>query len=132
LLPSLKERSEAILPLAEYFATKFGTSFGKRIPGFTEDAKDSLVSYGWPGNIRELQNVIERAVILSSGTIDASLLNLETEPDRRDLAEGLLKSNERELIRKTLEETDGNRRKAAEVLGISLRTLQYRIKEFGL
>ena len=132
VLPSLKERSEAILPLAEYFATKFGASFGKRVTGFTEDAKNALVSYGWPGNIRELQNVIERAVILSAGTIDASLLNLETESDRRDLAEGLLKSNERELIRKTLEETDGNRRKAAEVLGISLRTLQYRIKEFGL
>ena len=132
VLPSLKERSEAILPLAEYFAKKFGASFGKKIPGFTEDAKNALASYGWPGNIRELQNVIERAVILSAGTIDASLLNLETESDRRDLAEGLLKSNERELIRKTLEETDGNRRKAAEVLGISLRTLQYRIKEFGL
>ena len=132
VLPSLKERSEAILPLAEYFATRFGASFGKRITGFTEDAKDALVSYGWPGNIRELQNVIERAVILSAGAIDASLLNLETDSDRRDLAEGLLKSNERELIRKTLEETDGNRRKAAEVLGISLRTLQYRIKEFGL
>jgi len=132
VLPSLRERSEAILPLAEYFATKFGASFGKRIPGFTEDAKNALTSYGWPGNIRELQNVIERAVILSAGAIDASLLNLETESDRRDLAEGLLKSNERELIRKTLEETDGNRRKAAEVLGISLRTLQYRIKEFGL
>jgi DNA-binding NtrC family response regulator len=132
LLPSLKERSEAILPLAEYFATKFGASFGKRISGFTEDAQNALISYGWPGNIRELQNVIERAVILSAGEIDASLLNLETESDRRDLAEGLLKSNERELIRKTLEETDGNRRKAAEVLGISLRTLQYRIKEFGL
>ncbi len=132
VLPSLKERSEAILPLAEYFAKKFGASFGKKIPGFTEDAKLALASYGWPGNIRELQNVIERAVILSAGAIDASLLNLETGSDRRDLAEGLLKSNERELIRKTLEETDGNRRKAAEVLGISLRTLQYRIKEFGL
>ncbi|OPY10813.1 MAG: Transcriptional regulatory protein ZraR [Syntrophaceae bacterium PtaU1.Bin231] len=132
VLPSLKERSEAILPLAEYFAKKFGASFGKRIPGFTEDARNALTSYGWPGNIRELQNVIERAVILSAGVIDASLLNLETEADRRDLAEGLLKSSERELIRKTLEETDGNRRKAAEVLGISLRTLQYRIKEFGL
>ena len=132
VLPSLKERSEAILPLAEYFATKFGASFGKRISGITDDAKNILVSYGWPGNIRELQNVIERAVILSAGIIDSSLLNLETEADRWDLAEGLLKSNERELIRKTLDETDGNRRKAAEVLGISLRTLQYRIKEYGL
>ncbi len=131
-LPPLKERGDAILPLAEYFAAKFGAAFGKRVPSLSEDAKSALVSYGWPGNIRELQNVIERAVILSAGTIEASLLNLDSEPDRRGAAEGLLKSSERELIRKTLEESGGNRRKAAEVLGISLRTLQYRIKEFGL
>lgn len=131
-LPPLKERSDAILPLAEYFAAKFGAAFGKRVAALSEDAKTALVSYGWPGNIRELQNVIERAVILSSGTIEASLLNLEFEPDRRGAAGGLLKSSERELIRKTLEESGGNRRKAAEALGISLRTLQYRIKEFGL
>ena len=131
-LPPLKERSDAILPLAVYFAAKFGAAFGKRVPALTEDAKSALVSYGWPGNIRELQNVIERAVILSSGTIEAALLNLEPEPGRLDAASGLLKSSERELILKTLEETGGNRRKAAEVLGISLRTLQYRIKEFGL
>jgi len=131
-LPPLKERSDAILPLAEYFAAKFGATFGKRVPALTEDAKSALVSYGWPGNIRELQNVIERAVILSSGTIEAALLNLEPEPGRLDAAGGLLKSSERELILKTLEETGGNRRRAAEVLGISLRTLQYRIKEFGL
>ena len=131
-LPPLKERGDAILPLAEYFAAKFGAAFGKRVPSLSEDAKSALVSYGWPGNIRELQNVIERAVILSAGTIEASQLNLDSEPDRRGAAEGLLKSSERELIRKTLEESGGNRRKAAEVLGISLRTLQYRIKEFGL
>ncbi len=131
-LPSLHERSEAILPLAEYFVAKFATSFGKRISGFTEDARKALISYSWPGNIRELQNVMERAVILSSGCIDASLLNLETEPDRHELGEGILKSNERELIRKTLEDTGGNRRKTAELLGISVRTLQYRIKQCGL
>jgi len=131
-LPSLRERADAIVPLAEYFAAKYGASLGKRIQGITADAKRVLLAYGWPGNIRELQNVIERAVILSSGQIDASILNLETEPDRGELVEGLLKSNEKELINKTLEETNGNRRKAAELLGISLRTLQYRIKEYGL
>lgn len=133
VLPSLKERSEAILPLAEHFMSKFAASFGKKTPGLTDDARIALTAYGWPGNIRELQNVIERAVILSSGPIDASVLNIETGPeDRRELADGLLKSSEKELIRKTLEETGGNRRKAAELLGISLRTLQYRIKEYGL
>ncbi len=131
-LPTLKERSEAILPLAEYFASKFGASFGKKISGFTEDAKSALLAYRWPGNIRELQNVIERAVILSSGLIDKTQLNLETSLGSTDAADGLLKLGEKELIRKTLLETKGNRREAAEILGISLRTLQYRIKQYEL
>lgn len=129
-LPMLKERSEAILPLAEYFASKFGASFGKKISGFTEDAKSALLAYRWPGNIRELQNVVERAVILSSGLIDTPQLNLETSLGATDAADGLLKLGEKELIRKTLLETKGNRREAAEMLGISLRTLQYRIKQY--
>jgi DNA-binding NtrC family response regulator len=131
-LPTLKERSEAILPLAEYFASKYGASFGKKIAGFNELAKVALLTYRWPGNIRELQNVIERAVILSGGVIDVPLLNLEIDPEASDVASGLLKLGERELISKTLAETGGNRKKAAEILGISLRTLQYRIKEYGL
>ena len=131
-LPTLKERSEAILPLAEYFASKYGASFGKKIVGFNEGAKVALLAYRWPGNIRELQNVIERAVILSGGVIDVPLLNLEIDPEAADVASGLLKLGERGLISKTLAETGGNRKKAAEILGISLRTLQYRIKEYGL
>lgn len=131
-LPTLKERNEAILPLAEYFASKFGASFGKNISGFTESAKSALLNYGWPGNIRELQNVIERAVILSGGMIDLPQLNLDIAPGAADAADGLLKQSERELIRKALADTGGNRRKAAEILGISLRTLQYRIKEYGI
>jgi len=131
-LPTLKERSEAILPLAEYFALKFSASFGKKISGFTETAKAALSAYRWPGNIRELQNVMERAVILSGGVIDIMQLNIETSPGATDTANGLLKLGEKELIRKTLLETKGNRRKAAEMLGISLRTLQYRIKEYEL
>lgn len=132
LLPPLADRPEAILLLAEYFANKFAVSFGKKFSGFTPSAQAALNRYGWPGNIRELQNVIERAVILSSGEVDAHLLNLEFSEDETPPADGLLGNLERETIQKVLNEVGGNRKKAAQVLGISLRTLQYRIKEYGL
>jgi DNA-binding NtrC family response regulator len=131
-LPPLVERREAILALAEFFAEKFAAAFGKKMDGFTPSAKSALLEYGWPGNIRELQNVIERALILSSGKIDVLHLNLETPTQTPPAAEGLLKASERETIRKILSEVGGNRKRAAEILGISVRTLQYRIKEYGL
>jgi len=131
-LPSLAERREAILPLAEYFLKKFAAAIGKSISGFSPGALLALENYPWPGNVRELQNVIERAVILARGEIDAKHLNLE--PPRAPLvsAESILKANERDTIRKVLDEVGGNRKQAAQILGISLRTLQYRIKEYGL
>jgi DNA-binding NtrC family response regulator len=130
-LPPLAERPEAIIPLANFFLLKFAKAFGKKVTGLTPSAQSGLVEYGWPGNIRELQNVIERAVILSAGEINASQLNLEISgeapPER-----GLLRNLERETIQKVLVETGGNRKRAAQILGISLRTLQYRIKDYGL
>jgi DNA-binding NtrC family response regulator len=132
VLPPLKERAEAILPLAEYFATKFAAAFGKGVKGFTTEAKSALKAYAWPGNIRELQNVIERAVILAADQIDVHHLNLDVPEQRAPYGEGLLKAAEREMIEKALSEVGGNRKRAAERLGISLRTLQYRIKEYGL
>ncbi|MBP2678705.1 MAG: two component, sigma-54 specific, transcriptional regulator, Fis family, partial [Deltaproteobacteria bacterium] len=133
-------RKDAILPLAEHFAAKFAAASGKKTPGFSEAAKGALTGYRWPGNIRELQNVIERAVILASGEIGASLLNLEGVAERKGgipgggivPGEGALQSSERETIRRVLVEVGGNRKRAAQMLGISLRTLQYRIKEYGL
>jgi two-component system, NtrC family, response regulator AtoC len=129
-LPPLTDRPEAIIPLAEFFVSKFAQSLGKKAPSFSPEAKKLLGVYHWPGNIRELQNVIERAVILSQTIIDPENLNIEAPP--KSTAGGLLETNEREMIRKILDDTGGNRKKAAEVLGISLRTLQYRIKEYGL
>ena len=137
-LPPLADRKESIVPLAEYFAGKFAAAFGKRISGFSGDAVDALRRYPWPGNVRELQNVIERAVILAPGEIDAAHLRLEASAGPETSAgaaipgEGALRANERETIRKVLADTGGNRTQAARVLGISLRTLQYRIKEYGL
>jgi DNA-binding NtrC family response regulator len=139
-LPTLAGRGDAILPLAEYFAAKFAAAFGKAVVGFNAAAKSALTAYRWPGNIRELQNVIERAVILARGEIDASHLNLDAggalgqgaSGDATTPGEGALQASERETIRGVLAEVGGNRRQAARILGISLRTLQYRIKEYGL
>ena len=131
-LPPLLERREAILPLAEFFSKKFAAAFGKKTDGFSLSAESALLEYDWPGNIRELQNVIERALILSSGRIEAQHLNLENVSRASPAAEGLLKACERETIRNVLSEVKGNRKKASEMLGISVRTLQYRIKEYGL
>lgn len=131
-LPPLTERREAIRPLAEYFTRKFSSSLGKKTTGFSPEAQDLLLRYSWPGNIRELQNVIERAVILSSGPIEAFQLNIDVDEEPGSMGEGLLQASERELIKRVLGEAGGNRKQAARVLGISLRTLQYRIKEYGL
>jgi transcriptional regulator with GAF, ATPase, and Fis domain len=139
-LPDLAARKDAILPLAEYFAAKFAAAFGKKMPGISDAAKGALTSYRWPGNIRELQNVIERAVILARGEIDTSLLNLEGVAEREgDIpgggispGMGALQTSERETIRRVLTEVGGSRKRAAQMLGISLRTLQYRIREYGL
>jgi two-component system, NtrC family, response regulator AtoC len=130
-LPSLRERRETILPLARYFSEKFASVFGKKLSGISEEAESRLLSYPWPGNIRELQNIIERAVILAVDGIGVEHLNLEA-PSADGGEEGLLKTGEMETIRKVLADTGGNRREAARILGISLRTLQYRIKEYGL
>jgi DNA-binding NtrC family response regulator len=129
-LPALAERTDAILPLAEFFRARFASRFGKKVDRFSEAAREGLLRYGWPGNIRELQNVVERAVILARGEIELGDLNLERhEPCP---PEGALKDVERETIERVLRESGGNRRRTAEALGISLRTLQYRIKDYGL
>ena len=132
ILPPLADRREAILPLAEYFLKKFAVASGKTIDRFTAEARTAMENYHWPGNVRELQNVIERAVILAQGEIDVKHLNLEQQGAPVVTDGSILKENERETIGKILAEVGGNRKRAAQILGISLRTLQYRIKEFGL
>ncbi len=134
-LPSLHDRYDAIDDLAQFFVRLHGRRMGKRISGIAISALKALRSYHWPGNIRELQNVMERAVILARGEVtSAELPELFLAPKKSTLpgGSGLLKEAEREVIITALKDTDGNRRLAADRLGISLRTLQYRLKEYGM
>lgn len=134
-LPPLRDRVDAIPRLAQYFCARSSAFIGVRRPvGIDPDALAILERYLWPGNIRELQNIIERGVILARKEITADELPSELlEQLPADAAqEGILKQREKEIIGKTLQQFQGNRRQTAEALGISLRTLQYRLKEFGL
>jgi DNA-binding NtrC family response regulator len=130
-LPSLSARPGAIVPMAGHFSRRAAAAFGKAPPSISPAATAALLGHRWPGNIRELQNVIERAVIVSSGVIDPAHLDLEAIAGESQ-AGGILRAQERETIARILREEGGNRRRTAERLGISLRTLQYRIREFGL
>jgi DNA-binding NtrC family response regulator len=133
-LPPLRERREDILPLAKVFLNNLSVRIGKSVPSINPEARDLLRSYDWPGNARELANAIERALIVSrAGLIDIEDLPLKPESESAKLGRpGLLAQVERATILESLTRNNGDRKRAAEELGISLRTLQYRLKEYGL
>ncbi len=134
-LPPLRERADAIPHLVRHFCARFSAAAGARRPiGITSEAMSLLQKYSWPGNVRELQNIIERGVILARGEITPGELPAELlePPSDIEAREGILKHREKGTILKTLQQFRGNRRQTAEYLGISLRTLQYRLKELDL
>jgi DNA-binding NtrC family response regulator len=129
-IPPLRQRREAIPEIVRYFTAWASKRMGKEIHQIPDGVMKTLKNYPWPGNIRELQNVIERAVILSKSE---KLAPPRLEEGREeDILEGSLKELEKKAIENALERFGGNRKRTAEYLGISLRTLQYKIKNYGL
>jgi two-component system response regulator HydG len=140
-VPSLRERREDISLLADFFLKQYAEKNRRLIKGFTPKAMDLLIRHDWPGNVRELENVVERAVIMargdliSQGELPDAIRGLEGEMGEAeiDLSPGRsLKEVERDMILRTLEDTGGNRTRTAEILGISRRTLQLKLKEYGV
>jgi DNA-binding NtrC family response regulator len=135
ILPPLRERADAIPALVRYFCARFSAASGLRRPvGVSAEVLKLLQRHTWPGNVRELQNVIERGVILARGEITPHELpgELQEQNPAPQAVEGILKHREKDTIVKTLQQFKGNRRQTADALGISLRTLQYRLKELNL
>jgi len=141
VLPPLRERKEDIPPLAEHFLALYGEKNRKSLKGISGKALDLLVRYDWPGNIRELENCIERAVIMAREEVivpadfppQIQALSREEGTNGFNIPSGIsLEEMERALIVKTLAETDGNRTRASEILGINRRTLQNKLKQYGL
>ena len=133
-LPSLRDRREDIMPLANHFLRQHVQRYRKEIGGFDEAARDRLMHHAFPGNVRELDHVIERAVLMSRDRqIKANdLLLTSGGSDSRNLEEMSLEEVEAFLIKKALARNDGNARKAADALGLSRSAFYRRLQQYGL
>jgi two-component system, NtrC family, response regulator AtoC len=157
-LPALRDRREDIPPLVSAFIEKYNKRLNKTVKGISDDALTRLAQYNWPGNIRELENVIERTLLFCEGDLiegrdlpddqkseagktplPIARLRPETLPaietgsaSMKDIVRQATSELERDLIQKALDETGGNVTRAASLLGISRKGLQNKMKEFGL
>jgi PAS domain S-box-containing protein len=146
LIPPLRERSDDILPMARFFVEHYNHKFKRNIEGVSDAAAKLLLYHDWPGNVRELRNAIERAMILEESSLitPPSLPIAITRPDgdtpheaaARAVgapADGMsLEDNERSLLVRALEKTNGNQTQAARLLRVTRDTLRYKMKKFNL
>ncbi len=134
-MPSLRDRVEDIVPMANIFIKKYNKRYSKEIDGLDEKASKILIDYCWPGNIRELEHTIEKCVILSQGSLINSK-NLLISPSKRGVAlKGdivPLESLEREMICRALDKFGGNMSQVADKLGITRQTLYNKIRKYGI
>ena len=137
-LPPLRDRKDDIMALAGVFLKRFAAQANRDIRGFTQAAIDRLADFEWPGNVRQLQNEIQRAVLLCEGTeIDAVDLSIAASkpiehPEETDTDYTLLESVERNVIVQTLKAAAGNKLEAAKRLGIGRQTLYNKLKAYGI
>lgn len=148
-LPPLRERKGDLLPLAQHFLEKYSNELGKKVTKFSSYAIDLLKKYNFPGNIRELENLIERSVALSNTNIllpDSLAMSIHKkrwiegvrnrrfdidEVPRGVALDSILEEIERAYIEKAMECADGNKNKAADLLGLSLRSFRYRVDKLN-
>ena len=144
-VPPLRERQEDIQLLAEHFLLKYSTEMARPTPRLSEAARQSLQSYAWPGNVRELENLMERAAVLCRGqSVEPQLLPINDSPTpsttpagEQTTFENLLMNDhvealEKRLITTALERSGDNKSAAARLLGVSERTLWYKLKKYEL
>ena len=139
-LPPLRERKEDIVPLAQLFLERFAEKYHRPLTGMAPDAAQMLTEGRWSGNIRELQNVIEKAVILSEAKhltakdiqIDSSARGLRMTGEAGTTIKAVSEAEEERLVREAMDRTDGNISAAAKMLGVSRPTLYAKLKKYGL
>ena len=140
-LPPLRDRRQDIPLLTHFFIQQVSEKYNKPIDGITADAQNLLMSYSWPGNVRQLRNVVENMVVLGQGpTLTKADIPVDINPRTDTTATPTMENfvgysieqAEKELIRNTLKMTQGNREQAAQILGIGERTLYRKLKEYDL
>lgn len=131
-IPPLRERREDILPLADHFLKKYSSQTGKRIEGISRESRDALLRYSWPGNIRELENWVERAVVLSRQEVIATFNLPAQSAQGEEYGQKSLEGVERRHIERILRETGGNLTRAAQILRIHRNTLRQKIRKLGI
>jgi DNA-binding NtrC family response regulator len=140
-IPPLRERKDDLIPLMDYFLKRLEIKYQKKIAHVSPEVTAAFMTYDWPGNIRELENIVERMFLMSENGILGSddipgeirgsgeVADCSTFKEKRNVVYHI---TEKQMIMDALNKTDQNRTKAAELLGISRRTLQNKIKEYGL
>ena len=133
-LPPLRERREDIIPLANAFLKRYDAQAGRNLTGFTPLATEALRSFDWPGNVRQLQNEIQRAVLMCEGSqIDEHDLSVTAATQAKDCPDlTLMEAMERNAILQMLKDTNGNKLETAKRLGIGRQTLYNKIKMYGI
>jgi DNA-binding NtrC family response regulator len=141
-VPPLRERREDIPVLIDFFLKKHTRNTARLVRGLTPETRKMMIDYGWPGNVRQLESAIERAILLCEGDlISIEDLPLEVRQEAGPAAQGIFKlppegisfeDVERDLIIQAMEQTDYNITKAAKLLGLTFRTLQYRLEKFDI
>ena len=141
-VPPLRERREDINVLIDYFLKKHTRNTSRLIKGLAPETKRMMNDYGWPGNVRQLESAIERAILLCEGdTITPDDLPSEIRHETSAVSTGGFKlpaeginfeEVEKNLILQAMDQTDYNITKAAKLLGLTFRTLQYRLEKFGI
>ena len=142
VIPPLRNRRDDIPPLVDFFIAKHSANSHRKITGLTAGARNLIMSYSWPGNVRQLESAIERAILLCEGSeIEVEDLPVEIRQEGTSAAafnfklppEGISFDDvERSLITQAMEQTNWNITRAAKLLGLSFRTLQYRLEKFGI
>jgi two-component system NtrC family response regulator len=138
VLPPLRERRQDLPSLMDHFLRFFSEKNSKTIRGFSKDARDALLRYDYPGNVRELENLIERAVVLTRndiidrGDLPLTLEGSEGASDRPTQLTAAVEGLERRMIHNALSRAGGVQTRAAELLGITERALRYKLKKYGL